>query len=412
MKNISKNNQAPVLTLSVAALLAANGYFLHGVKVNAQNNNDGAISQIPVAAPVVQTGAVRDAIAIQSAFTQVSNAVEPAVVTITTRRDEQRPAATMPQAPERNNSQRRRGNGFTPNNFEGDFANPWHPAQERRSGGLGSGMIFRADGLILTNAHVVAGATTVTVRMADGREFKDARVIGADERTDVAVVKVNADNLPIVRLGDSSRVAVGDWAIAIGNPFGLEHTVTVGVISAKSREMPLSRRNNGGDYLQTDASINPGNSGGPLCDINGRVIGINNAIYSQSGGNVGIGFAIPVNTARAIAEQLVTSGKVTRSYMGVTIATVDPSVIEEFKLDPATKGVMIMTVGEGTPSARAGLRRGDVVQSINGQTVARNLDLQRIVEAAPVGSTVNLNVLRSGQPLALNVQVDRLQEGS
>jgi serine protease Do len=417
MKENLKNKSGSAATLGVAALLVANGYLLRGVQVNAQQNNDG-FTQIPVAAPVVQTGAVRDAIAIQSAFTQVSQAVEPAVVTITTQRNAPRAGGNQtPGAPGRTNPQRRgprnfgpTPNGFMPNSLpQGQAESLYSEIQEgRRGGGLGSGMIFRQDGLILTNAHVVDSARTVTVRMADGREFKEAKVIGVDARTDVAVVKVEAEGLPTVQLGDSSQVQVGDWAIAIGNPFGLEHTMTVGVISAKSREVPFSR--SAGNYLQTDASINPGNSGGPLLDINGRVIGINNAIYSESGGNVGIGFAIPANTARAIAEQLITSGKVTRSYLGVTIATVDSEVAQEFKLDPATKGVVIAGVGENTPSARAGLKQGDVVQAINGQDVTKSGDLQRLVETSPVGSTAQLKVLRNGQPLTLGIRLEKLPD--
>jgi serine protease Do len=260
---------------------------------------------------------------------------------------------------------------FKPNSYQRDQlrARFYEVQSGRGGGGLGSGMIFRADGYIITNAHVVRGGdkTSITVKMADEREFRNAQLVGIDEGTDIAVLKINANNLPTVKLGDSSNVRVGDWAIAVGNPFGLEHTVTVGVISAKSREVQLSSR--GGDYLQTDASINPGNSGGPLCDINGRVIGVNNAIYSESGGNMGIGFAIPVNTARDIAERLVRFGKITRGYLGVNIRNLDNNNAAEFGIDPKTKGVLVEIVNPNTPGQRAGLKPGDVVTAFNGKTV-------------------------------------------
>jgi serine protease Do len=212
-----------------------------------------------------------------------------------------------------------------------------------------------------------------------------------------------------VQLGDSARVQVGDWAIAIGNPYGLEHSMTVGVISAKAREMPYNRRESNVGYLQTDASINPGNSGGPLCDINGRVIGINNSIYSESGGNVGIGFAIPINTAKIIAEQLVNSGKVTRSYMGVTIATLNNEVATEFKVDPALRGVLITEIGSGSPAQSAGLRKGDIVQGVNGQSITKSGELSRAIELLPVGSQAELKVLRAGRTLDIGVRVDELR---
>jgi len=273
-------------------------------------------------------------------------------------------------------------------------------------GGLGSGMIYRQDGLILTNAHVVRGADKVLVELSDGRVFKNARVLGTDERTDVAVVKIPATNLPVVKLGDSSAVRVGDWAIAVGNPFGLEHTLTVGVISAKAREVDLNPRSPG-DYLQTDASINPGNSGGPLLDIYGRVIGINNAIYSESGGNIGIGFAIPINAAREIADTLVKEGKITRSYLGVGIDNMEDRAAK-FGLDPNIKGVLIVTVEPNTPGGRAGLQPGDVVTAFNGQTVTRSAELQRLVGSARVGSTAEIRILRGGKTQTLTAKLEEL----
>jgi serine protease Do len=432
---------------SGTALLVAGGCLLQVSPANAADTTPGefapgnvSLTPVTVAAPTAN-GAVRDAVAIQNAFSQVSRAVEPAVVTIRTFRTGTRPDAA---SPDNRNNRGGSGGRFNPRNFQdnsletpADFQDylkqfkdeygfapnkaqrrklratfeknqnsALKEVQERRSGGLGSGLIFRADGYIMTNAHVVSGARTVSVKLSDDREFENAQVIGVDERTDVAVVKVNAANLPFVQLGDSAQVQVGDWAIAIGNPYGLEHSMTVGVISAKAREMPYNRRESNVGYLQTDASINPGNSGGPLCDINGRVIGINNSIYSESGGNVGIGFAIPINTAKIIAEQLVNSGKVTRSYMGVTIATLNNEVAKEFKVDPALRGVLITEIGSGSPAQNAGLKQGDIVQGVNGQSITKSGELSRAIELLPVGSQAELKVLRNGKSATISVRVD------
>ncbi|HEX8550096.1 MAG TPA: Do family serine endopeptidase [Abditibacteriaceae bacterium] len=408
--------------LGVGAIALAGGYALRGVNVTAQNTGT----------PVVQTSATRDAVAIQGAFAAVSDAIEPAVVTITTTGNAQRTPAggTTPRRPNPFGGPGAPGGGAPGEDpfeeffrrFQRDFGvqpnsatkeqlrQQWlHKLQaDRGGGGLGSGMIIRQDGVIITNAHVVGDSDTVTVRLGDEREFKKAKVLGRDERTDIAVVKIEATNLPTVKLGDSSAVRVGDWAIAVGNPFGLEHTVTVGVISAKAREVPLNRRSPG-DYLQTDASINPGNSGGPLCDIEGRVIGVNNAIYSQSGGNVGIGFAIPINTAKDIAERLIKNGKITRGYLGVGIEDVDDAVINQFDLPRGTKGVLVRSVDKNTPGERAGLQAGDVVLSFNGTAVAKSTELQRMVGNAPVGSTAQLRVLRDGQTIVLNARLDELK---
>jgi len=421
MKETNKNSTAVIIGAATVAL--AGGYLLRGANVGAQPTAGTPAATAPVtSAPVVATPATRDATAVQNAFAQVSAAAEPAVVTITTERKALRPTSGGSEnspfggGPEGRNpleeffKQFEREFGFKPNAMQRDsIRSRFHEIQARRGGGLGSGMIYRSDGLILTNAHVVAGADTVTVKLGDEREFKNAKVLGTDERTDVAVVKINATNLPTVKLGDSSAVRVGDWAIAVGNPFGLEHTLTVGVISAKTREVPLNQRSPG-DYLQTDASINPGNSGGPLLDINGRVIGINNAIFSESGGNIGIGFAIPINTAREIADELIKSGKITRGYLGVKISDVTADTAVEFGLDPNTKGVLVQGVDANTPGARAGLQPGDVIVAFNGKTVTRSAELQRLVGSAVVGSTAQLRVLRGGQTITVNARLDELKE--
>ena len=427
--------------LQAGAILAAvgTGYAVRDIKtVDAQ----GTVTAPPVQKqPVVQTAATRDAAATQTAFVDVATAVQPAVVTIET-------IGAREPAPTRGGSPFGQGqsvpNGAAPGGSEQDFRDffkqfqkqfgfgqqqsfqenswqgrvmlekakvAWQEVQSRRGGGLGSGMIYRADGLILTNAHVVKGADTVTVTLSDGRKFKNAKVLGRDERTDIAVVKIDATDLPIVQLGDSDEVKVGNWAIAVGNPFGLDHTLTVGVISAKSREIDLAKTGETRtDYLQTDASINPGNSGGPLLDIYGRVIGINNAIYSESGGNQGIGFAIPVNTARTIADQLAKNGKVRRGYLGVSIRNVE-DVAAGFGLDPNLKGVLVESVANpNTPGAKAGLKPGDVITKFNGEPVSKSTELQRAVGNSPVGSAVTVTVIRNGNPIQLKATLEELPD--
>lgn len=375
----------------------------------------------PASSPVVQTPATRDAVAMQNAFAAVAKAVQPAVVTITTQR-RLPPPARMRGGPSpfggpdpfggRDPFEEffRRFRGFGPGSLDRGAEEGARPRLLQGGpprGGLGSGLIYSADGLIMTNAHVVRGADTVTVTLADGREFKRAKVLGQDARTDVAVVKIEATGLPTVQMGDSSAVRVGDWAIAVGNPFGLEHTLTVGVISAKAREVALSEAGPG-DYLQTDASINPGNSGGPLLDIYGRAIGVNNAIYSQTGGNVGIGFAIPINTAREIADILVKEGRVRRARLGIAISDVSDQAA--FGLDPNTKGALVGSVDPNGPGARAGLQPGDVVVAFNGKPITRSLELQRLVSTAPIGSNVELKVRRGGKTITVTARLEELKE--
>lgn len=438
---LRKNSKSPRTFLAVGALSAAvaGGYLLHGASSTAQNVDPNASTKTPV----VSTPATSDAVSMQQAFNQVSRAIEPAVVTITTE-GPARSASTgrggaSPSSPggpgadpfgdldeffRRFGGRGNRNGGDAepnaePNSFQFNRAEKeqmrglWREMQERRGGGLGSGMIYRQDGYIITNAHVVADATTVSVKLNDGREFRRAKVVGRDERSDIAVVKVDATRLPTVRLADSSSVNVGDWAIAVGNPFGLEHTLTVGVISAKAREVPLSERG-ASDYLQTDASINPGNSGGPLCDIYGRVIGVNNAIYSQSGGNVGIGFAIPANTAKQIADKLVTSGRIVRGYLGVSIGNVDTAeAAAGLDLPVGTRGVLINEVTDDNgPGAKAGLQAGDVVTKFNGQPVSRSIELQRLVGEAAVGSTITLTVIRDGRTQDLRATLAELKDSA
>jgi serine protease Do/serine protease DegQ len=266
----------------------------------------------------------------------------------------------------------------------------------------GSGVIFDAhSGYIVTNAHVVENASEITVTLQDGRDLK-AEIIGSDAPSDVAVLRVKPDGLTQIPLGDSTRVEVGDFVVAIGNPFGLQHTVTSGIISGLSR----SGINPDGyeDFIQTDASINPGNSGGALVNLRGELIGINTAILSRSGGNIGIGFAIPVNMARSVMDQLIRYGSVKRGQLGVSMYTVTPDIAHSLGL-PSAVGALVSQVVEGSPAAHAGIRTGDVITSVNGQPVKANSELRNTIGLLRVGDKVDIGLLRDGKPLRVTAVI-------
>jgi serine protease Do len=276
------------------------------------------------------------------------------------------------------------------------------PDQEAQPRGVGSGFILSADGFIMTNAHVVEGADEVMVTLTDKREFK-ARIVGADKRTDVAVVKIQATGLPAVKVGDVSRLRVGEWVMAIGSPFGLENTVTAGIVSAKQRDT--------GDYLpfiQTDVAINPGNSGGPLINMRGEVVGINSQIYSRSGGFMGISFAIPMDEAMRVSEQLRASGRVSRGRIGVQIAPVTKEVAESIGLGKA-QGVLVRGVEEGSPAEKAGIEAGDIITRFDGKPIEKPADLPRAVGNTKPGSQVSLTVFRRGATQDLKVTVAEIE---
>ena len=270
--------------------------------------------------------------------------------------------------------------------------------QQPQQRGLGSGFILSADGYILTNAHVVDGAEEVIVTLTDKREFK-ARTIGADRRTDVAVVKVEASGLPFVKIGDVNRLKVGEWVVAIGSPFGLDNTVTAGIVSAKQRDT--------GDYLpliQTDVAINPGNSGGPLLNMRGEVVGINSQIYSRSGGFMGISFAIPIDEATRVAEQLRANGRVIRGRIGVQIAPVTKDVAESIGLG-AARGALVQSVEKDGPADKAGVEAGDIIVKVDGKAVERSGDLPRLVGSAKPGTKAAVQLFRRGSVKDIAVTV-------
>ncbi|MDE2606806.1 MAG: DegQ family serine endoprotease [Burkholderiales bacterium] len=269
--------------------------------------------------------------------------------------------------------------------------------------GVASGFILTPDGYVMTNAHVVDGADEVMVTLTDKREFK-AKIVGADKRTDVAVVKIDATGLPSVRLGDASKVKVGEWVMAIGSPFGLDNTVTAGIVSAKARDT--------GDYLpfiQTDVAINPGNSGGPLINMRGEVIGINSQIYSRSGGFMGISFAIPIDEASRVADQLRTSGRVQRGRIGVQIDQVTRDVAESIGLG-RPRGALVRSVESGSPADKAGVEAGDIITKFNGQAIERATDLPRMVGETKPGSRAPLTVFRRGSTRDLSVTVAEFEQ--
>ena len=279
--------------------------------------------------------------------------------------------------------------------------------KERVERGTGSGFIINKEGDIITNAHVVSGADKVTVILKDGRQI-EGKVIGSDELTDIAVIQVKSDNLPTVSIGTSANLQPGDWAIAIGNPLGLDNTVTAGIISAigrKSGQIGVDKRVS---FIQTDAAINPGNSGGPLLNQNGEVIGVNTAIIQ---GAQGLGFAIPIETAQRISKQLIQNGKVSRAYLGIQMVTVDPNVKRQVNQDSdlgiqlsEDKGVLITKVVDDSPASKAGAKRGDVIIKFDNQDVLTADQVTQLVEDRAVGDKIRMEVKRNGQVVALNVE--------
>lgn len=305
--------------------------------------------------------------------------------------------------------------------LENSFAKEFFPEQdlaqipqERRLRGQGSGFIIDKSGIILTNAHVVDRADKVTVILKDGRQF-NGKVQGVDEVTDLAVVKIDGQNLPVAPLGDSSQIEVGDWAIAVGNPLGLDNTVTLGIISTLQRSstaagIPDKRI----DFIQTDAAINPGNSGGPLLNARGEVIGINTAIRVDA---MGIGFAIPINKAKEISSKLARGEKVTHAYIGIRMTTLTPEIARENNSDsnsslslPEVNGVLVIQVLPDSPAQTGGLRKGDVITQIDGKSVTTADQLQRIVEDSSIDRVLQLQVQRDGQTKTISVRTGELQE--
>jgi serine protease Do len=318
------------------------------------------------------------------AFSEIASSLSPSVVNISTTKVVKREATPF---------------------FEDPFSEFFSPFRDFRmpkkwkEQSLGSGVIVSADGYIITNNHVIEQADEIRVTLVDKRSFK-AKIIGADNKADVAIVKIDADNLYPVQWGDSDKLQVGEFVLAVGNPFGLSHTVTMGIISA------VGRANVGiadyEDFIQTDAAINPGNSGGPLVNTKGELIGINTAIFSRSGGYQGIGFAVPSNMARLVMDQLIQKGKVTRGWLGVTIQEITPELSQKFGLRSA-KGALIGDVAKGSPAEKAGLQRGDVILEFNGKNISDVGNLRNMVAQSKVGAKIPITVMRSGKEYSTTV---------
>lgn len=280
------------------------------------------------------------------------------------------------------------------------------PRGRFRQRGLGSGFIIHSDGTILTNHHVVEGAQKIVVKLAGGREF-EAKVVGQDSRTDIAVIKIDAKgSLPTAVLGNSDRIEVGEWVMAVGNPFGLDNSVTSGIVSAKGRHIGAGPYD---DFIQTDAAVNPGSSGGPLVNLRGEVVGINTAIVSQTGANIGIGFAIPVNLVKELLPQLKEKGKVTRGFLGVSIQNITPVIAESLGLDKA-RGALVASVDSGGPAERAGVRVGDIIFEFDGKKIEEATALPILVARTPVNKPVRIKVLREQKEHIVSATIAELNE--
>jgi serine protease Do len=344
-----------------------------------------------------QAPATSTARELSNAFRSVARQAVPAVVFITVEKtlDSRNPFAF-------NNPFEGFGQDFLERFFGRRFSERQQPRERQQ--GAGSGFIISPDGQILTNYHVVGDADRVTVKLNDGREFT-AKTIGTDQPSDVAVIKIEAKDLPVLRLGDSDAMEVGDWVIAAGNPFGLTETITVGVVSAKGRSrLGIADFE---DFIQTDAAINPGNSGGPLIDLQGEAIGVNTAIASRSGGYMGIGFAIPSNMVKAVKDQLVTSGKVVRGYLGVRIQELTRALAQSMHLD-TTEGVLVADVSKDSPAAKAGLKRGDVILSFNGHPASDPGQLRNLVAMTAPGTKVPVQLLRDNKKRDVTIELGEL----
>ncbi|MCX8073000.1 MAG: DegQ family serine endoprotease [Candidatus Binatia bacterium] len=330
-------------------------------------------------------------------FSELAERLSPAVVNI----------STTSTAPTEGRSQIFPGPfGRGPEEFFEPFERFFGPPRQFRQRSLGSGFIINHEGFILTNNHVVENADQIMVRLSNEQEYK-ARLIGRDPKTDIAVIKIdNVPNLTVVTMGNSDELKVGEWVLAIGNPFGLDHTVTAGIVSAKGRYLGQGSYD---QFIQTDAAINPGNSGGPLINTRGEVVGINTAIFSRSGGNIGIGFAIPINLAKELLPELEAKGKVTRGWLGVLIQRVTPDIADSLGL-AKPEGALVADVVQDSPAAEAGIKVGDVIVEFDGHTIKESNELPLLVARTPVGKTAKVKVLRDGKPVVVEVKIGELKE--
>jgi serine protease Do len=355
--------------------------------------SSGGVSTAAVAAPVAPARVEAPAPVINGSYAGVVERISPAVVTIRSERRTRNVSQDVP---------------FDLREFFGDRFGSRNPRMpERRERGLGSGVIVRPDGYILTNNHVVEDANAVTVELSDGRTLK-AKVVGTDPASDLAVLKIESTNLPTLALGDSDAVRVGDIVLAVGNPLGIGQTVTMGIVSAKGRATGGAGDGSFEDFIQTDAPINQGNSGGALVDTRGELVGINSQILSPSGGNIGIGFAIPANMAKNVMNQLIDHGQVHRGMLGVTIQPVTADIAQSLGLQHV-RGALVNAVQSGSPAEKAGVRQGDVITAVNGETVKGYNDLRNEVSQLLPGSNVKLTIVRDGKEQTVTATLSELK---
>ncbi len=344
--------------------------------------------------PMAQAGGLPD-------FTKLVKENSAAVVNISTTQKIKR-AQTVPHNFNAPNMPKNSPFGDLFRHFFGQGGNGEMP-REYETQSLGSGFIIDADGYVVTNYHVIKNADQITVKLSDRRELK-AKVIGSDERSDIALLKIDADDLPVVKIGKSSTIEVGQWAMAIGSPFGFDHSVSVGVVSAIGRNLPSE---NYVPFIQTDVAINPGNSGGPLFNLKGQVIGINSQIYSRTGGFMGLSFAIPIDVAMDVVAQLKAKGKVARGWLGILIQDVNRELAESFGMHNP-RGAVVLQVVPNSPAAKAGFKVGDVVVQFNGKKIIRSSDLPLAVGQAPIGVKAQVKLIREGKPETLSVVIAQL----
>ncbi len=385
---------APMRRLMPVVLLVLAAACTQPPSATAEAADPAAAPSVP--APAVASTADPAVAAALPNFAALVDAYGPAVVNVTTVTGGRQVRGEAPD--------------ISPDNplydFFRQFGDP-RGGQAPPARGEGSGFVISADGYILTNAHVVDEANEVTVRMTDRREYR-AKVVGMDRRTDIAVLKIDAKDLPVVRVGDASRLKPGEWVIAIGSPFGLENSVTAGIVSATARS--LGGQETYTPFIQTDVAVNPGNSGGPLFNLDGEVVGINSQIYSRTGGYMGVSFAIPIDVAIGVKDQLVATGHVQRGRIGVGIQEVNQALADSFKL-PRPRGALVGEVVKGGPAEEAGVKPGDVILSVDGKAIERSSELPPIVAGIKPGKQVTLTVWRDQSEKTLRVKVAELDEG-
>ena len=381
-----------IRTMGVSSLIVGGA-----VGVLAGASVGGAIENYPSAGRSVPVAASAEAVRGLPNFTALAKRVGPSVVNVSTTQVKKMaqdvPSPFGPGDP-RNDLLERFFGGRIPR------------GPQPRQNGVGSGFIIDSNGTILTNYHVVGDAEKISVTLSDGKKY-DAKVIGKDQKTDIAVIKIDVGrDLPSVTLGDSDHLEVGEWVVAIGNPFGLDHTVTSGIVSAKGRQIGAGPYDN---FIQTDASINPGNSGGPLLNLRGEVVGINTAIFSQSGGNIGIGFAIPTNSVKDLLPQLRDKGRVVRGYLGTTVQKITPEIADSLGLKERG-GALVADVVKGGPAEKAGLKAGDVIVEFDKKAIKDSSDLPGAVARVAPGTSVQLKLARDGKQITLPITVGELKD--